>query len=502
MDQKPTEFGADQRRKDIQIPSSTAQNMVENSDPRVNVRPMVRTELSGSHTHVADDGTEIHIWRRADKFLARGSWQGHRFGHTLGNNRRDAQVQLRALLGDIDHGVFERASDRTRQVVRIGIVPKLTLPELINSFVADVRRRKGKNTADTYVDRLAPGLEFADQHAKRWSRAVDIDHSFAAELKAYLYQRRVTPNGHPTAESCRMAPGQILNVLSCWSTLVNWATKPEMRRLPAGFPNPFSHDIVGQRPRRDPLAPPTFPLELRVQMVAVMDAWQLTVMTLSLILPERPEDFVGLLVSEVDRVERQVRFGTRCDGDDTTKSGVAFHVPYPEELDPVIDWLIAGRKEGPLLQARRVRKQGKTQAIAATTSAELELQFDQYLAHIPPNETTCAQDRKKHFRRFLLKLGGISTDTLAREFHKALQVVRPDWKARFYDVKGSVTTDMKSSGMDYITRMYLTGHSLSGEILASYESQRLHEDTANYYRHIAPLLAAIRQRAIQVGIIP
>ncbi|MEI8195236.1 MAG: hypothetical protein WCI73_04945 [Phycisphaerae bacterium] len=467
-----------------------------------NTRVMVRATLSGSHTHVADDGTEIHIWCRAGKFLARGSCQGQRFGHTLGENPRDAQVQLRALLGDIDRGVFERASNRTRQVVRVGKVPKLTLAELINAFVADARRRIGKNTADTYADRLAPGIEFADQHVKRWSRAEDIDHTFATELKAYLFQRRVTPNGHPTAESCRMAPGHIHNVLSCWSTLVNWATKPEVRKLPAGFPNPFSHGIVGQRPRRDPLAPPTFPLDLRVQMVAAMDAWQLAALALPLILPERPEDFVGLLVSEVDLAQRQLCFGTRCSGDDTTKSGVAFHVPYPEELAPVINWLVVGRDEGPLLQDRKIREHGKSPAIAAATSAELEARFDQYLAHLPPKETTCAQDRKKHFRRFLLKLGGISTDTLAREFHKALQVVRPGWKARFYDVKGSVTTDMKSSRMDYITRMYLTGHSLNGEILASYESQRLLEDTANYYRHVAPLLNAIRQRATQVGIIP
>jgi hypothetical protein len=341
---------------------------------------------------------------------------------------------------------------------------------------------------------------FAEQHVRRWPLAMNIDHSFAAELKVFLYQRSVTRNSLPVSEARRMAPGQIHNVLTCWGTMVNWASSNRVRKLPPGFANPFTRDVVGQRPQRDPLAPPTYPLDARVQLVGVMDIWQLATLALPLILPERPEDFAGLLVSEVDCVQRLLRFGTRCGGDDTTKMGVTFHMPYPPELDSIIAWQIGGRTEGPLLRTRNVLVRGKTPTIAATTSVELQAQFERYLARLSPKEMTCVQDRKKHFRRFLLELGGVSTDTLAREFKAALHQVRPGFDARFYDVKGSVTTDMKDAGVDHITRMYLTGHSLSREILAAYESQRLHEHTANYFRHIAPLLTAIRQRAAQVGI--
>jgi len=461
---------------------------------------MVRATLGGRHTHGASDGTEVHVWLRDGKYLARGSSQGQRFGQKLGADVQEAEIRLRALLGEIDRGAFRRASDRTQQAIRTGLVPKLTLAELANTFLADVRGRKGKNTAETYADRLAPGLEFAERHPKRWPFADRIDRAFATELKTYLFQRRTTANGQALATTQRMAPGQILNVMGCWGTMIHWAARQENHLLPLGFANPFTHDVVGQRPRRDPLAPPTFPLDLRVQLVGVMDAWQLACLALPLVLPERPEDFVGLLVSEVDRGQRFLHFGTRCAGDDTTKAGVSFHVPYPPELDSILGWLIGSRTAGPLLRTRNILVRGKVPALVVATPAELDARFDKYLARFPADDTTCVQDRKRYFRRFLLKLGGVSTDTLAREFHAVLRQVRPELSARFYEIKGSTTTDMKDAGVDYITRMYLTGHALSDEILAAYESQRLREHTARYYLHLAPLLAAIVQRADQLGI--
>ena len=482
------------------LPGSDRRMVQSTLGGKHNARVMARAELCGSHTHDAADGSEIHIWERDGRYLARGSYHGKPFGQTLGGNVHVAQIQLRTLLGEIDRGAFERASERSRQAVRTGVVPKFTPSELVNAFLTDVRRRKGKNTTDNYSGRLAPGIEFWEQSRKRWALASDLDRTFATELKASLYQRCVTPNGHPLAVPHRMSPGHIINVMTCWGTMMHWATRNDVRLLPAGFANPFSRDLIGERAQRDPLAPPVLPLELRVQLVGAMDIWQLATLALSLILPERPEDFAGLLISEVDRRRHELIFGTRCSGDDTTKAGVAFHAPYPAELDPIIDWLTAGRVDGPLLRARRIVVYGKSPRLVAATTADIQRHFEQYLARLAPGEVTCPQDRKRAFRRVLVKLGGVSPNAMGDEFHQILAQVRPDLRARFYDLKGSVTTSMKDAGVDHITRMYLTGHALSKEILASYESQRLQEHTAAYFRLIAPLLVAIRQRAAQMGI--
>ncbi len=147
---------------------------------------MVSATLSGSHTHAVADGTLVHTWKRDGKYLARGSFQGRRFGETLGDGSHRAEARLRSILSALDRGCFKRATDRACQAVRTELVPKLTPPELVNAFLPDVRQRKGKRTADNYEDRLAPGVEFWEQNRKRWPFAADLDRAFAIELKAHL----------------------------------------------------------------------------------------------------------------------------------------------------------------------------------------------------------------------------------------------------------------------------------------------------------------------------
>ena len=72
--------------------------------------------------------------------------------------------------------------------------------------------------------------------------------------------------------------------------------------------------------------------------------------------------------------------------------------------------------------------------------------------------------------------------------------------ARFYDLRGSVTTDLKDARVDLLLRKYFTGHSLDAEIMSRYETIKLHADMAAYFRHIQPLLNAIRARAQYLGI--
>src|SRR5262249_48341959 len=136
---------------------------------------------------------------------------------------------------------------------------------------------------------------------------------------------------------------------------------------------------------------------------------------------------------------------------------------------------------------------------AATRDHVLSL-FEKKLAHAAPGRVQALHDRKDLFRQLLRELGGVSIDELRREFKKVLALASPTSSARLYDLRGAVTTDLKDAGVDVIIRLYVTGHTLRGEILAHYESQDLHRHMQRYFQYIAPLLSAIAKRAGEVGI--
>ena len=85
-----------------------------------------------------------------------------------------------------------------------------------------------------------------------------------------------------------------------------------------------------------------------------MDGWQLCQLCIAMVLPLRPEDYTGLLISEVDLAARILHFGTRFGGWDFNKGQQSFRVPFPRELDSLLRQCVAGRVEGPLLRQRTI----------------------------------------------------------------------------------------------------------------------------------------------------
>jgi len=327
-----------------------------------------------------------------------------------------------------------------------------------------------------------------------------VDRKFSIAFRVYLHGLLLSRNGHPAAEQHHISGRQIHNVLSCAATMLHWGKRPDVNLLPGGFVNPITHDIIGARPQKDLLAPPKLPLELRIDMVRTMDAWELGILSLPCVLPQRPEEFAGLLISDIDRSRRELAFGTRLSGADFNKARMTFRVPYPPQLDAIIAWWCRSRGDGPLLLARSIvegRRRPRHTMIDGVTVASA---FDTAMANQSPGRIQAEQDRKAVFRRLLLDMGGVSTDEMARVFKCRLMDIRPGLTVRFYDARGSVTSDMRAAGVDYVLRRYLTGHSLQREIMATYESADLHTEMQRYFDHITPLLNAIASRAIEVGI--
>ena len=459
-------------------------------------RRMIKAELLGQHSHATLCGIDVHVYVRDGKYLARGRYDGAAFGETLGDNPLAASARLRRLLTEIEEGTFLRPSEARRRPLRRDAVPRLDLRGLCDDYLAEVRKRRGRQTAGTYLARLAPVLRFAESAASRrhWPLAMDLDRDFAVALRAWLFDAQVTPNGRPGAAPRSMSPRQEPQCASASTrTMLAWATRPDVRRLPVDFANPLTSDLVGTMPAQDPLRVVKLPLALRIRLVEAMDAWQLLHLAPSFVLPMRPDEVTGLLIGDVDLGRGRLRFGTRFGGRDFNKGRQAFEVPFPAQLATLFRWCIGGRRSGPLLRSRATYEGRRRPGLGGPDADFVEQAFESALAD-SRGEVQSEQDAKTIFRAVLRRAGGPSPDELAREFRALLRSQGLDEGIRFYDTRSAVTTGMSRTGVPQLELRYVTGHA-TGDILNRYVTLDPEGAMTGYFGSIEPLLSAIADRA-------
>ena len=156
---------------------------------RKDTRRFVQATLSGSHTHTTKNGVSVNISQRDGKFIARGSYRGWRFGLTLGSTEAEAESELRNILVAIENGSFMQPSEARRLPMSEKSVPRLSVQQLCNRFIGDVRARNGKNTADSYLSRLQPLIAFSatTDATRRWPYGIAW-----TEISWSLFARRCT----------------------------------------------------------------------------------------------------------------------------------------------------------------------------------------------------------------------------------------------------------------------------------------------------------------------
>ena len=77
---------------------------------------------------------------------------------------------------EIENGSFVRPSESRKRQLSKHRSPRLSLCQVINEFLAEKRKMRGKQTADTYKSRLMPVLDFAERsaHHKGWGELGDF----------------------------------------------------------------------------------------------------------------------------------------------------------------------------------------------------------------------------------------------------------------------------------------------------------------------------------------
>src|SRR5260370_13883527 len=455
---------------------------------------MVRAALLGGPPHPALNGTRVHVWQRASQYLARGRFQGRAFGETLGESEGQAAARLRYLLTQLDDGTYVRPSEARLWPRPRGRVSRRTSAHFLKDFRTERRRLRGRKTAAASQPRLLPVLDFAEQpaHRQRWPLALDLDHDFVVALRAFLFQYPTTRNGRPGGRPKLLAPRQVHNVLQCLRTLLAWASQPAARKLPAGWVTPLTNELVGRPPAKDPLRDDPLPLDVRIRLAGAMDLWQLCHLGPSRVLPMRPGEAAGLLVSDVNFQRGWLEFGHRFHDCNFTKEHSAFRLPFPEQLRPLLRACIQGRPEGPLLRSRRAFPDPTPASVASP--AALQALYEALLLRQPRDSVQAAHDRKRLFRRLLHGLGGVAEDALNKEFHKLLRTLAIGNGATFYTLRSSVTTAMKCAQLPHLELRYLTSHSTS-DILNTYTPLDPAGAMRQYYATIEPLLRALADRA-------
>ncbi|QGQ25601.1 phage integrase family protein [Gimesia benthica] len=483
------------REKECQDPTPNDSLETARKSPSKS-RKMVRSKLMGDHTHETRVGVNVHIYERDGKYLARGRFERRPFGETLGTDPQEAKSKLRELLHRLDSGTFVPPSDARKQILKTRRIPNLTLRELCDRFLIEKRKVCGEQTARTYYNRLSPYLDFSElaRSLKRWPTALSLDRDFALESLEYLFNRKITRNGSANAPTKLMSSRHIKHCGDTLRMALNWACRADVRNLPPDFVNPITHELFEKSFSKDPLRDCVFPLERRIKLLKAMDDWQFMSLSILLVLPIRLEDVAGLLVSDVDFEKQQVHFGTRLGGSDFNKGKVDVQFPLPDELMPLLQTLVGERVEGPLFLNRKTC-QGKTsRKYTFNSTPDLEQQYQDELAKLPKGKVRNSQDRKAAFRDFLNKAGGVTSAYVGKQLR---QVIGKDEPGKPYDLRGSITQEMKEAGIPLLELRYLTEHTVN-DIINVYSPLNPKQEIVKYYNKISPLLDAIKTRTEQL----
>ena len=100
----------------------------------------------------------------------------------------------------------------------------------------------------------------------------------------------------------------------------------------ADYDHPFTEDILGREPSKDPLRSSPVPLEKRIQVVGLMNHWQLVNLTSLLVIPTRFEDISGAVITDFDLNAGVWKLGSRFGGSDFNKGHVNVVMPLPPVL--------------------------------------------------------------------------------------------------------------------------------------------------------------------------
>ena len=277
----------------------------------------------------------------------------------------------------------------------------------------------------------------------------------------------------------------VRNSLETLRTCLNWAKRPENRLLPGDFLMPVTQEILGKEAPKDPFRPNPLSEDDKIKIVNTASDAELIVIALSLLLANRANELAGLCIEDVDIDRRHLLFGINNPDVNFTKGHTAFRIPYIQELDGLINRLIDGRTQGPLIRQSSFQNEEGNQSVDLVAAWEVE-------AVKNPSRARTKNEKKALFRQIMRNNGGASGDYIGKIFAKVakragLGNIQPGF------CRDSATHLMERCGMSFLSARYLTSHT-TNDILNNYTGLDIDGDMAKYYATVPRLIEAISTR--------
>jgi integrase len=222
------------------------------------------------------------------------------------------------------------------------------------------------------------------------------------------------------------------------------------------------------------------------------------------VLPLRPEQVSGLLISDVDWENHVFSFGTRFDGRDFTKSGTSFRVPFPEEWEPLLRAAIGNRCDGPVFLRPKVFTGQECLKIQLIRPGDMETAAKETLAEAAAVGNLTDNDAKDVCRATIALAGGIMPDELSDQFARVAAKAGVLDNVRYYDLRGSVESEMEAVGMPSTHQRYVMGHeTIAGGSLDEYmvlNLEKIRESMNRYFDFVRELISATVERGKFLGL--
>lgn len=436
-----------------------------------------------------DGPKKVRLYRRSGHYIL--NWWDPAAGKNL-SERVDgdllvALVKARAIDGRLVDG----------KSAGLGRRPRLGHAELVDRFLADLRRRADAGevaaaTVGRYRSALAHYLAYCEspEIARAFPTAASADRRFRLGFMAFLQGRAITGNGRRGAAAKPMC-GQGI-VADTVRALYEWAGDCERGGLlPDGFKNPFLRSGGGRTVLRgDPLAEPDITMVMAADFLRACDDFEFGIFV--------PLILFGLRAAEPCFLFREhllpewLLVPNLPELDYTTKGRRDKRFPLPAGLEDFWNRCRSERERGPLFVRRAVAEGRERPEHSGKSLGELEVVYRERTAAAPSD----AAGRLRLRNRLFADAGGIAYGEIEKGFHRVGRELGWPPAATVKDFRHLFATTLANAGLPEGYRKYLLGHAPGRDAAVAYTHlNRLRELCADICeREYAPVLGVIRLR--------
>ena len=434
---------------------------------------------------------KVRVYRRADYFLLQW-WEPSEKKNVAERVQGDlltAIVRARTIDERLTH--YRSSCTGTR---------RLGNQQLIGQYIEDLQQRATAGeispaTARRYASALEHYRGFVSQPKieKRWATAASVDRKFVQELRAYLSQLQISPNGHTNTATRPLRSAEY--VLDVIRSMYTWAADGQRGNLlPAGFSNPF----CGNRTRNHRRAPdlfgePDITISMACDFLNQCDCFQLRLFI--------PLILFGLRASEPCFIFREdlssewLQVVCRPGFDYDTKGLRDKRFPIPGIVHSL---LATDADKHCLLFPQRMMFLGNKQP--QKSFATVQEFSDDFQTQIQKRNVASPEQRQRLLKLQIRKAGGINYDQIEHEFHGIQQKLGWPSQATLKDFRHLFSTSLENSGVPLFYRKYLMGQSPGNSPIVGYthvnELKRQYDLALE--RTLAPVVEVLSKRMSQL----